>query len=87
LPELLAITWGDQKLDWAFSRPWIRRARGNPGPSRQNCWHRPNPCALVSPTGAAADVIRDLGQEFDVSTWVIEHQISNHGLVEPCPRR
>ena len=37
--------------------------------------------------GAAEDVIRDLGQEFDVSTWVIEHQISNHGLVEPCPRR
>ena len=30
--------------------------------------------------GAEEDVINDLGQEFDVSTWVIKHQIRNHGL-------
>ena len=28
------------------------------------------------------DMIRNLGQEFGVSTWVINHQIRNHDLVE-----
>lgn len=37
--------------------------------------------------GAEEDVIHDLGQEFDVSTWVIKHQISNHGLAEPLSPR
>jgi len=29
------------------------------------------------------NVIRSLGQEFDVSTWVIKHQIENHGIAAP----
>lgn len=37
--------------------------------------------------GAEENVIHDLGQEFDVSTWVINRQIRNHGLAEPCPPR
>ncbi|MXW40789.1 MAG: hypothetical protein F4Z75_06585 [Synechococcus sp. SB0668_bin_15] len=34
--------------------------------------------------GAEENVIHDLGQEFAVSPWVINHQIRNHGLPQPC---
>ncbi|KKZ13343.1 MAG: hypothetical protein TE42_00740 [Candidatus Synechococcus spongiarum SP3] len=34
---------------------------------------------------AEEDVIRGLGLEFGVSTWLINHQIRNHDLVQPCP--
>lgn len=37
--------------------------------------------------GVQEDVISDLGQEFDVSTKVIKHQIRNHSLAQPCPNR
>ena len=37
--------------------------------------------------GATEDVVCALGQEFDVSPWVIHHQIRNHDLAEPCPSR
>ena len=35
--------------------------------------------------GVTEDVARTLGQEFDVSPWVIHHQVRNHGLEESNP--
>ena len=37
--------------------------------------------------GATEEKVCALGQEFDVSPWVIHHQIRNHDLAEPCPSR
>lgn len=40
---------------------------------------------LADQWGTEEDMIRSLGQEFDVSTWVINHQIKNHGLLTSSP--